>query len=558
MRRLVLVLALGALLAPASAAPARFAVGAERGVAVRTLAARIERAGWHPVSTELAALRALVVEASGPRGLRRIPGVAYVEDLRPRRRISFRPQDPFAPRQWYLARSRAFDFWSTLPALASVRVAVIDSGVDGRHPELRGRVTAAKSFVGGSPYFDRIGHGTFVAGLIAARTDNDIGIAGIAFSSRLLVAKVVRPDGSISAEAEARAIKWAADRGARVINMSLGGVRDPFDPSRDTYSPLEQAALEYAYRRGAVLVAAAGNSDQAPRTPWNYASYPAALPHVIGVGALARDGSVPAFSHRDPVFVDIAAPGEGIVSTVPRALTALDPSCREQGYSPCGPPDYRRGEGTSFAAPQVAAAAALLIATRPELRPEQVTALLEHAAVDVNGRTGCRRCPVRRDRLTGWGRLDIAASLRALADPLPPRDNYEPNDDGVARARPLYGARTRTVAATIDFWNDRVDVYEIYLRQGQKFFAAVRGPGGAGASLRLSRPGGDRLEAARSRRPRPGRTELSARAGVAAALVYRASAAGWHALQVTASTPGSGRYTLAFSKTAPRVPPPRG
>src|SRR5207237_9276370 len=92
-------------------------------------------------------------------------------------------------------------------------------------------------------------------------------------------------------------------------------------PRRDTDAALAADAVEYAVRRGAVVVAAVGTSDQAPATPWPYASYPAALPHVLGVSALARDGSVPLFSNRDLVYDDIAAPGQDIFSTIPRALT---------------------------------------------------------------------------------------------------------------------------------------------------------------------------------------------------------------------------------------------
>ena len=155
------------------------------------------------------------------------------------------------------------------------------------------------------------------------------------------------PDCSISLEAEADAIRWAADQGARVINLSLGGLRDPRKPERDTYSPLEAAAVDYAASKGAVLVAAVGNSDQAPDTPWPYASYPAALPHVIGVSALSRDGSVPFFSDRDAIYNDISAPGEDIFSTLPRALTKQNPTCVDQGYSDCGPEDYKHAQGTS-------------------------------------------------------------------------------------------------------------------------------------------------------------------------------------------------------------------
>src|SRR5262249_41162136 len=141
------------------------------------------------------------------------------------------------------------------------------------------------SFVGGDPCTDTEGHGTFVTGIIAANLDNQ-GIVGIAYSAQLLIAKVVRSDGTIPLQAEADAIRWATDSGARVINLSLGGVRDPAFPTRDTYSPLEASAVAYAVSKGVLLVAAVGNGDEAYSQPWPYASYPAALPHVVGVGAL--------------------------------------------------------------------------------------------------------------------------------------------------------------------------------------------------------------------------------------------------------------------------------
>ena len=244
---------------------------------------------------------------------------------------AFTATDPLAPQQWYLVQDRAFDSWLQPPVLAPVRVAVVDSGIDGSHPEFDGRIALSKSFVGGSALTDEQGHGTFVAGEIAASLNNGVGIAGIAFSAQLLVAKVVSADGTISLDAESAAIHWAVDHGARVINLSLGGLRDPVDPGNDSYSALEAAAVAYAVSKGVVVVAAVGNSDQAPATPWNFASYPAALPHVIGVAALGQDGSVPLFSDRDPVFVDLAAPGQGVLSTFPLSLTAARPACAGPG-----------------------------------------------------------------------------------------------------------------------------------------------------------------------------------------------------------------------------------
>ena len=145
---------------------------------------------------------------------------------------TFVPNDPLAVRQWYLNAIHAFDFWPEDPVNdhAPVRVAIKDSGLDLYHPEFAGRILNEQSFVGGD-VTDRQGHGTFVAGIIAATPNNGAGIAGIAFPAQLLIAKVVRADGTIAPAAEAKAIRWAADNGARVINLSIGETE--VEPRRD-------------------------------------------------------------------------------------------------------------------------------------------------------------------------------------------------------------------------------------------------------------------------------------------------------------------------------------
>jgi subtilisin family serine protease len=457
---------------------------------------------------------------------------------------AFVTNDPLAPQQWYLEQDRAFDSWLEPPVLASVRVAVVDSGIDGGHPEFAGRIALSKSFVGGSALTDEQGHGTFVAGEIAASIDNGVGIAGIAFPARLLIAKVVDTDGTIALDAESAAIHWAVDHGARVINLSLGGLRDPGEPSEDTYSAVEAAAVSYAVSKGVVVVAAVGNSDQAPSTPWNYASYPSALPHVIGVAALAQDGSVPLFSDRDPVFVDLAAPGQGVLSTFPRALTAARPECADQGYSDCAGDEYSGGEGTSFAAPQVSAAAALLLATDPTLKPDQVATLLERSTVDMTPSDGCRACGTGRDPLTGWGRLDVSGALAALAEPLPTADVREPNDGPGGFASTVWGS-TATIDATTDWWDDRIDVYRVYVRKKQRIDASVLGPSAPGANLVLWRPGTADVVGTSKR-------VLAMRAAVAGpegALSFRSKVTGWYYLEVAARRTASGPYTLSIDKS---------
>jgi subtilisin family serine protease len=533
-----------ALVVPAAAGAARFAVGLEVGADPNRVLAAVERATGARVES-LRPLPALVVETGTAARLRSVAGVRYVERLRSRP-LAYVPNDPLFPRQWYLSRVNAFAAWTERPPLAGVRVAVIDSGVDLGHPDLRDRVARARSFVGGGPGDDQ-GHGTIVAGIIAAEADNATGIAGLAPSAELLVAKVVDRTGSISVEAEARAIRWAIAEGARVINMSLGGLRDPVRPASDTYSQLEADAVAYAVSKGVLVVAAVGNGDEAPRQPWPYASYPAALPHVVGVSAVTRGGAAPRYSNRDDVYNDLAAPGERIVSTFPRALTARRPGCVEQGYTPCATAAYRGTEGTSFAAPQVAAAAATLLGTLPTLRAEQVAALLERSAADAAPSTGCRACRVGRDAHTGWGTLDVAAALVALETSVPPADAYEPNDGADPRGYRLYGRWSkRVVRATVDYWDDQDDVYPVYLRAGQRLDASLDGPTGTNPSLVLWRPGVSSVTGvAEARR----RLDFSARPAWREHVGGRAAVDGWYAVQVRLGSEGAGAYRLTFVRS---------
>jgi len=458
---------------------------------------------------------------------------------------AFTPNDPFVPRQWYATQDKAFDAFNVLPLLPQVRVAVIDSGVEANHPDLKGRIAAVRSFVGGSPGDDQ-GHGTFVAGEIAAGIDDGRGIAGLAASARLLVAKVVRPDGSVSTRAEARAIYWAVRRGARVINISLGGLRDPQDPDFSGYSVVEARAVDYAIAHGVLVVAAVGNSNDAPVKPWNYAAYPAALPHVVGAGSYGRSGDVSRFSNRDQVYVDLATPGEDMFSLLPRVVTGRFPNCAEQGYSSCGPRDYRHAAGTSFSAPQAAAAAATLLGLQPSLSADQVSWLLEQTAVDAAPANGCDACANGRDSLTGWGRLNIAAAVRAVRlGEEPVADRLEPDDD-IALGSPVHGRRDR-IHATIDYWDDSVDVYRIWLRRGQRLSVVSHTGHDLDVSLVLWKPAlttlSDARAALRARRSIHG-------PGVPERLRYRARKTGWYSLEVTAAKPGFGPYRLKIRRSA--------
>ena len=281
--------------------------------------------------------------------------------------------------------------------------------------------------------------------------------------------------------------------------------------------------------------------------PWSYASYPAALPHVLGVSALAQDGSVPGFSNRDPIYNDISAPGDGILSTFPRVLTAERPACADQGYSDCGTPEYRDAQGTSFAAPQVSAAAALLRAVQPDLTADQVTALLEHWAVDENPANGCRHCGPSRDPLSGWGRLDIGAALQAAdAGSFPAADRYEANDDAGRSAYTVFGSH-RLLHATVDYWDDQVDVYRLKLREHQRLAGVVHGPEGSSLDLVLWKPGTKTVEGL-SATLQNRRATYSSHAGPNQRFSYKARGAGWYYVEVKIVKPGYGAYALRLTK----------
>jgi subtilisin family serine protease len=468
-------------------------------------------------------------------------GAAAVALAAPATAVAFAPpNDPLAPRQWYLGRDRALDVFDAANQLVPVRVAVIDSGIDVGHPELRGRIAAWKSFVGGTMN-DQFGHGTFVAGEIAAIADNGAGIAGLAPPARLVIAKVVEPDGTIPPKAEARAIRWAVRQDARVINLSFGSVRDPANGVNDGYSSAERRAIEYAVRRGVLVVAAVGNGTDAPSRPWPYASYPAAFPHVLGVSTYGKSGRVPMFSNRDGQYVDISAPGMDIVSLFPRSLTKSYAECVDQGYSVCGTKGYRNANGTSFSSPQVAAAAALLLGEISVLRPDQVSQILRTTADDAKPANGCDECAPGPDALTGFGRLDIGAAMSVLAAGAPPADRLEPNDDTGSHAAVVN--RKRNIRATLDWWDDPTDIYRVYLRRGQRMSVIVTSAK-VDPSLILWKPGLRRLAGARS--------DLRARRsihapGVPERISYRAFRNGWYYVQVKLARPAIGPYRIRLA-----------
>ncbi|MEN3272810.1 MAG: hypothetical protein V7636_1571 [Actinomycetota bacterium] len=256
-----------------------------------------------------------------------------------------------------LSTIHASTAWDVTTGSSSITVAVLDGTVDATHMDLAGKVTVGPKFVTNGctdASAAEASHATAVAGLVGANTDNTFGIASLGWQTRVLSIAVLDPCGVGTASEVSTGIRYAAEHGARIINLSLSGVPNP----------VLADAVRYAQDLGVLVVAAAGNSGSA--TP----SYPAAYDGVLGVGSTAPDGSrVSTFSNHGS-WVDLWAPGESIVST--STLTG----------------GYTSFDGTSFASPMVAAAAALLFAHRPTATAADIAARLLRTTTPLAGTPG--------------------------------------------------------------------------------------------------------------------------------------------------------------------------
>lgn len=284
-------------------------------------------------------------------------------------------KDPYYSKQWFLPQVGADKAWDAEEGDPGVVVAVLDTGVDPSHPDLAGRVIAGHDFTSqANDTYDVYGHGTHVAGIIAAAGDNGVGLAGLAWKVRIMPVKVLDNNGNGRYSDLISGIRYAADNGASVINMSLGG---------GAASQALQDAVDYAHGKGVVLVAAAGNNAASTL------SYPAACSGVISVGATDDLNRKASFSNYGN-GLDIVAPGVSIYSDYPGGR-------------------YMSMSGTSMAAPTVAGAAALLRSYRPGLSAQEVENRILQNAKDL-GTPGY-------DTTYGWGLLQVDKALGAQSDP---------------------------------------------------------------------------------------------------------------------------------------------
>jgi thermitase len=246
---------------------------------------------------------------------------------------------------------------------SAIRVAVLDTGIDAAHPDLSTKIDLAKDFTGSSTSTDDIyGHGTHVSGIVAAITNNGKGVAGTCPDCRLLVGKVLNDSGSGANSWIANGITWATQNGAKVINMSLGS---------SAKSATLESAVNYAWKNGVVVVAAAGNSANPSKT------YPGAYTNVIAVAATDNKDKKASFSSYGS-WVDVAAPGVNIFSTFPtHTFTLGTQNGRSQNY------DF--GSGTSMATPMVAGTVALIWSTSYGTTNTAVRSRLELTADKIQG-----------------------------------------------------------------------------------------------------------------------------------------------------------------------------
>lgn len=280
--------------------------------------------------------------------------------------------------QWHLSKIQAPTAWDTTTGSSTQVVAVIDSGVRASHPDLVGKVMVGYDFVANdNDANDENGHGTGVAGTLSPRSNNQIGVCGVAWANPILPVRVLDANGSGNYSAIANGIIYAADRGAKVINLSLGGTSS---------SRALQDAINYAWNKQCVIVAAAGNNGS------NVAFYPAACTNVVAVSATNASDTRPTWSNFGS-YVDVSAPGVDILSVY-------------------GTDQYAAWNGTSFSSPVASGVVALMAAANSTLTNVLLVDLLIKNSDDVGA--------LGKDVYYGSGRVNANRAVTAAKNFVPP------------------------------------------------------------------------------------------------------------------------------------------
>ncbi len=360
------------------------------------------------------------------RQLRSLPGVRFVE-RNGIVRADLIPNDPLWSSQYGPSHVQAPTAWDTTTGSPAVILAIVDSGIDPNHPEFAGRILPGYDFVENDPIpQDECGHGTHVTGIAAASGNNLEGIAGIAWNVKILPIRVLGADCSGTFVSVAEGIVGAVERGARVINLSIGSASN---------SRLLQEATFYAYTHGAALIAAAGNTNSS-------VVYPAKYEWVLAIGATDNTDTRTSFSNYGPEL-DLMAPGKDILSTFPTYNHFLYHDLLGKS------PNYDTLSGTSMAAPHVAGAAALLASLPAFDSPDKIYQALTQTALDLD--------TPGRDDYTGYGLLQIDAALHyspsilPTPTPTPPAIAYDVLDSPACPGLVSYAWRDTSTGTQLIF-----------------------------------------------------------------------------------------------------------
>ncbi len=292
------------------------------------------------------------------------------------------PNDPLFAQQSHLPQIGAIEAWDVTTGAEEIIVAVVDTGVEADHPELTERIVDGWNVYDATDDFgDEVGHGTSVAGVLAAASDNREGVAGVTWQNPLIAVRVTDEEGVTTSRHVAAGILWAAGHGAKVINVSFAPLWS---------NAVVRSAVRQVYNQGALVVISAGNAGGTTRSR--------GYEEAVFVGAVDSRGTLAPFSDRGP-FVDFVAPGVGIHTTT-------------AGSS------YATPSGTSFAAPIVSGVAALAWSVNHDLRPVSIANVLRDTADDLG--------EARKDDLYGYGVVDAAAAVEAAQKMVYVRDSTAP------------------------------------------------------------------------------------------------------------------------------------
>ena len=340
------------------------------------------------------------------------------------------PNDPIYNRETHLPQIHADQAWDITTGSSDIVIGIVDTGVDPDHADLAEKIIDGWNVYDSNARFDDVfGHGTEVAGVAAAVSDNGIGVAGVAWESPIVAVRVGSETGLSSSSHIAAGILWAAANGARVINVSFAPLWS---------DKVVKSAAQQVYHRGGLVVISAGNGGG-----MNTA---VGFDEAIFVGAITAENKIASFSDRGP-FVDIVAPGTGIRSTT------FDG-------------DYGIANGTSFAAPIVSGIAALAWAINPELRPITIKESIIDTVMDLGSKG--------KDTTFGHGAVDAAAAVAAAQHAFDAADTISP---AVRVTKPLTGQSLSGKATASVTATDRYGVADVVLSvDGVPFATDTRSP----------------------------------------------------------------------------------